>query len=130
MVGVFVAPLVSLYTRDVEAGLALYRDRLGFEETFRTPRDGIPTHVELRLDGVTLGLGTVEAARIVHGVEAAPGSPATVLVLWTDDLDGAFTNLVEGGAPAVQPPHDSGANRSALVRDPDGNLVEIVATRT
>jgi lactoylglutathione lyase len=30
--------------------------------------------------------------------------------------------------PVVQPPHDVGnSNRRALLRDPDGNLVEIVA---
>jgi lactoylglutathione lyase len=127
----FAAALVNLYTNDIEAGLRFYRDRLGFEETFRTPRDGTPTHVELRLNGFTLGLGTVEAARRVHGVEAAPGTPAMVLVVWTDDVDEAYRELVAAGTPAVQPPHDTGNNnRNALVRDPDGNLVEIVAKRS
>src|SRR5260370_15571221 len=77
--------LVNLYTRDIEAGLRFYGDLLGFTETFRTPTEGIPEHVELRSNGFTVGLGTVEAARRVHGVEAAPGSPAMVLVVWTDD---------------------------------------------
>lgn len=127
----FAAALVNLYTNDIEAGLRFYRDRLGFEETFRTPRDGTPTHVELRLNGFTLGLGTVEAARRVHGVEAAPGTPAMVLVVWTDDVDEAYRELVAAGVPAVQPPHDTGNNnRNALLRDPDGNLVEIVAKRS
>jgi lactoylglutathione lyase len=63
--------LVNLYTHDIEAGLRFYRDLLGFEETFRTPTEGVPEHVELRLNGFTIGLGTVEAARRVHGVEAA-----------------------------------------------------------
>ena len=127
----FATPLVNLYTNDIEAGLRFYRDRLGFEETFRTPRDGTPTHVELRLNGFTLGLGTVEAARRVHGVDAAPGSPAMVLVVWTDDVDEAYRELVGAGVPAVRPPHDTGNNnRNALLRDPDGNLVEIVAKRS
>jgi lactoylglutathione lyase len=127
----FAAALVNLYTNDIEAGLRFYRDRLGFEETFRTPRDGTPTHVELRLNGFTLGLGTVEAARRAHGVEAAPGTPAMVLVVWTDDVDEAYRELVAAGVPAVQPPHDTGNNnRNALLRDPDGNLVEIVAKRS
>jgi lactoylglutathione lyase len=127
----FDAALVNLYTHDIEAGLRFYRDLLGFEETFRTPRDGVPEHVELRLNGFTIGLGTVEAARRVHGVEAAPGSPAMVLVVWTDDVDGAYRELVAAGAPTVQPPHDTGNNnRNALLRDPDGNLVEIVARRS
>jgi lactoylglutathione lyase len=124
----FVSALVNLYTHDIEAGLRFYRDLLGFEETFRTPLDGVPSHVELRLNGFTLGLGSVEAARRVHGVEAAPGSPAMVLVVWTDNVDQAHDALVAAGVPSIQPPHDTGNNnRNALLRDPDGNLVEIVA---
>jgi lactoylglutathione lyase len=124
----FVTGLVNLYTRDIEAGLHFYRDLLGFAETFRTPTKGIPEHVELRLNGFTVGLGTVEAARNVHGVEAAPGSPAMALVVWTDDVDKAHAELVAAGVPVVQPPHNTGNNnRNALLRDPDGNLVEIVA---
>lgn len=120
--------MVNLYTRDIEAGIRFYRDLLGFEETFRTPLDGLPAHVELRLNGFTVGLGTVEAAREVHGVEPSPGSPAMVLVVWTDDVDVAHEQLVAAGVEVVQAPHDTGnRNRNALLRDPDGNLVEIVA---
>lgn len=120
--------LVNLYTNDIEAGIRFYRDLLGFKETFRTPSQGIPEHVEFRSNGFTVGLGTVEAARRVHGVEATPGSPAMALVVWTQDLDSAFRQLVAAGVPVVQPPHDTGNNnRNALLRDPDGNLVEIVA---
>jgi lactoylglutathione lyase len=123
--------MVNLYTRDIEAGLRFYRDLLGFTETFRTPHEGVPSHVELTLDGFMIGLGSVEAARDVHGVEAAPGSPAMVIVLWTDDVDAAWRELVAAGVPTIQQPHDTGNNnRNALLRDPDGNLVEIVAKRS
>ena len=124
----FVEGLVNIYTRDIEAGMRFYRDLLGFTETFRTPAEGTPEHVELRLGGFTVGLGTVEAARRVHGVEAAPGSPAMVLVVWTVDVDAACDQLAAAGVAVLQPPHDTGNdNRNALLRDPDGNLVEIVA---
>jgi lactoylglutathione lyase len=126
----FTDVLVNLYTNDIEASLRFYRDLVGFVETFRTPSEGVPEHVEMRLNGFTLGLGTVEAARRVHGVEAAPGSPVMVLVLWTDDVDATYRDLVASGVPSVKPPHDTGNNnRNALLRDPDGNLVEIVAKR-
>ena len=124
----FTDAFVNLYTRDIEASLRFYRDLLGFTETFRTPTQGLPEHVELTLDGFGLGLGTVEAARRVHGVDAAPGSPAMVIVVWTSDVEHAFERLTASGTPVVQPPHDTGShNRNALLRDPDGNLVEIVA---
>jgi catechol 2,3-dioxygenase-like lactoylglutathione lyase family enzyme len=126
----FTSALVNLYTDDIEAGIHFYRDLLGFTETFRTPRAGVPEHIEFRLDGFTLGLGTVEAARRVHGVAAVPGSPAMVLVVWTDDVDESCRALKAAGVPILQAPHDTGNNnRNALLHDPDGNLVEIVAKR-
>lgn len=126
-----VTGFVNLYTRDIEAGLRFYRDLLGFEEKFRTPKEGTPEHVELEIPGFRIGLGTVEAAKRVHGVDPTPGTPAMVLVVWTNDVDTAIQGLATVGTPVVQPPHDTGNNnRNALVRDPDGNLVEIVAKRS
>ena len=57
--------------------------------------------MELTLKGFALGLGTVEAAKKVHGVDAAPGSPAMALVVWTDDVDEACAQLVSAGTPVV-----------------------------
>jgi lactoylglutathione lyase len=126
----FQTGFVNLYTRDIEAGIRFYEGLLGFSETFRTPREGVPEHVEFELGGFKVGLGTVEAARQVHAVEASPGAPAMVLVVWTEDVDAAHQKLVGEGVTVVQPPHDTGNNnRNALFRDPDGNLVELVAKR-
>jgi lactoylglutathione lyase len=126
----FTEGFVNLYTRDIESALRFYRDLLGFKETFRTPKVGSPEHVELTLNGFGVGLGTVEAAKRVHGVDATPGLPSMVLVVWTDDVDKSFERLTSAGTPVVQLPHDTGSNsRNAPLRDPDGNLVEIVAKR-
>ena len=122
------SPFVNLYTRDIEAGLRFYRDLLGFEETFRTPTIGVPEHVELSLRGFGLGLGTVEAAKRVHGVDALPGSPAMVLFIGTEDVDETYERLTHSGTVVVQPTHNVGKhNRTALLRDPDGNLLEIIS---
>jgi lactoylglutathione lyase len=125
----FVAGLTNLYCHDVEASVRFYSDQLGFAETFRTPKMGVPEHVEVALgDGFKLGLSSVEAAERVHGVKASPGSPAMAITVWTVDTDQAFDRLIEAGVPVLQPPHDTvNNNRAALLRDPDGNLVEIVA---
>jgi lactoylglutathione lyase len=127
----FSSPMVNVYVRDLPAALAFYSRGLGFEETFRAPTPEAPDHVELRLDGVTIALSTAEAAERVHGLPAAPGSHGFQLVVWCDDVDQAYDALVAAGTPAHTPPHDTGNdNRNAVVRDPDGNLVELVATRT
>ncbi|HXH97978.1 MAG TPA: VOC family protein [Gaiellaceae bacterium] len=122
--------LVNLYTRDIQAAIHFYRDLLGLIETFRTPDEGTPEHVEFRAGSFTLGLGTVEAARRVHGIDATPGAAAAVVVLWTDDVDRAHADLERAGVAFEQAPHDTGnSNRNALARDPDGNLVELVSKR-
>lgn len=61
------SPMISLYSRDLPRAVAFYCE-LGFVETFRTPASGEPAHVELRLDGFTLGIATLEAAREHHGL--------------------------------------------------------------
>jgi lactoylglutathione lyase len=53
---VFASGLVNLYTRDIEAGARFYGDLLGLTETFRTPREGVPSHVEFRAGDFTVGL--------------------------------------------------------------------------
>jgi lactoylglutathione lyase len=124
------SPMVNIYTHDLSAALAFYGGLLGFEETFRAPDTDTPDHVELQLDGVTIALSTAEAAERVHGLDASPGSHGFQLVVWTDDLDAAYVELVAAGAPVHTPPHDTGdGNRNAVVRDPDGNLVELVMRR-
>jgi lactoylglutathione lyase len=126
----FSSPMVNVYTRDLPAALAFYGGLLGFAETFRGPTDDAPDHVELRLDGMTIALSTAEAAERVHGLPAAPGSHGFQLVVWTDDIDTAYDALVGAGVPGLTPPYDTGNdNRNAVVRDPDGNLVELVMKR-
>jgi len=120
--------LVNVYTEDIEAGVRFYRDLVGLRETFRTPREGVPEHVEFAAGGFVIGLGAVAAARRVHGVEPSPGAPSMALVLWTDDVDAEYERLVSAGVAAVRAPRDEGnGNRAALIRDPDGNLVELVS---
>ncbi|MGN6576385.1 MAG: VOC family protein [Nocardioides sp.] len=122
--------LVNVFTHDIEAALAFYQGVLKLPESFRTPREGTPEHVEMTAGGFVLALSTAEAAQRVHGLAAEPGRPAMSLVFWVDDVDAAFDAAIAAGAPAVTAPHDAGNdNRNAVVRGPDGTLVELVAKR-
>ena len=124
-------PQISFFVDDVEVALRFYTEHFGFVETFRTPKQGQPDHVEARLGPLVLGFSSKEAGRTVHGLPLGPGgNPRAELVIWTDDVDAAYAKLVERGVPSLSAPHDFLSSlRSAWVMDPDGNPVSIVARR-
>ncbi len=123
--------LVNVFTQDINSALEFYQGVLGLPETFRTPKDGIPEHVEMTAGGFVLALSTAEAAHRVYGMQVHPGTAAMSVVFWVDDVDATFDAVANAGAPALSAPHDAGNNnRNAVVRDPDGTLVEFVGKRS
>ncbi|HEY0736529.1 MAG TPA: VOC family protein [Herpetosiphonaceae bacterium] len=127
----FANPSINYYVDDVAIAARFYVEHFGFAETFRTPRQGAPVHVELRLGALTLGLASREAGQMMHGLPlGAGGSPRAELVVWTENVDAAYAMLLERGVPGVSAPHDFlDSLRAAWVMDPDGNPVEIVSRR-
>jgi lactoylglutathione lyase len=127
----FADPQINYYVEDVETAVRFYTEHFGFVETFRTPKQGKPEHVEVRLGPLVLGLSSREAGRTVHGLPLGPaGNPRAELVVWTDDVDGIYERLVEQGVASIKPPYDFQSSlRSAWVMDPDGNPVGIVTRR-
>jgi catechol 2,3-dioxygenase-like lactoylglutathione lyase family enzyme len=126
----FKAPMINLYSRDLSRAVAFYSE-LGFVESFRTPASGQPVHIELTLDGFTLGIATMEAAKEYHGLRPGGEGRWIEIVLWTDDTDAALNALVAKGAPLLSPAHDflDGKLRAAWIADPDGNPVQLVQRR-
>jgi len=122
----FKAPMINLYSNDLPRAVAFYA-ALGFVETFRTPASGDPAHIELKLDGFTLGIATIEAARTHHGLQPGDGRGIEI-VLWTDDADAALSSLAARGIPVLAPLHDflDGRLRAGWVADPDGNPIQLV----
>lgn len=125
----FTDPAINYYVEDVEISARFYIEYFGFVETFRTPKQGKPIHVEVRLGPLVLGLASKEAGQTVHGLPLGPpGFPRAELVVWTDNVDKAYTMLLGKGVPSVSAPHDFLSSlRAAWVMDPDGNPVEIVS---
>lgn len=126
----FRSPQINLYTADLPRSVAFY-ERLGFAETFRTPSEGTPIHVELALDGFTIGIADVESARRDHGLDVSTEGNAMEIVVWNDDTDDAHRRLLSLGATSMSEPHDwlDGRLRIAWVADPDGNPVQLVESR-
>ena len=123
----FTSPMINLYSRDLPRAAAFYAE-LGFVETFRTPAAGEPSHIQLTLDGFSLGIATVEAAREHYGLRPEGEGRWIEIVLWTDDIDAAVNTLVAKGASLLSPAHEflGGRLRAAWIADPDGNPIQLV----
>ena len=125
----FSSPAINIYSHDV-VRLVTFYEGLGFRETFRTPKDGTPDHVEVVLDGFTIGIASVETAIADHGLNPDLGGRPVEVVLWTDDTDGDYARLTDDGAPSLSAPHDWLADlRLAWVADPDGNPIQLAQRR-
>ncbi|HEY6738619.1 MAG TPA: VOC family protein [Actinopolymorphaceae bacterium] len=122
----FRSPQVILFSQDVPRAVAFY-SRLGFTETFRVPTEGDPIHVDLALDGYTIGIASVASTRDDHGLDPVPEGQRAAVILWTDDTAASYAALTAEGAPALAPPHDwLGRLLIAWTADPDGNPIQIV----
>jgi predicted lactoylglutathione lyase len=121
---------INMLVEDVEPCVSFYK-AIGFEETYRTPAEGAPEHVEVRALGLTLGIASVAAARDIHGLQVSSEGSAVEVCLWSEDVDDAFEKMLQAGARAVREPHDfqGGRLRTSWVRDPANNLVEVVQQR-
>jgi catechol 2,3-dioxygenase-like lactoylglutathione lyase family enzyme len=125
----FRTPAINIYSHDVLRLVAFY-EGLGFRETFRTPQDGPPVHVEVVLDGFTIGIASVGSAVADHGLSPDLGGRPVEILVWTDDTDRDYARLIAEGAPSLSAPHDWLSDlRLAWVADPDGNPIQLAQHR-
>lgn len=66
-------PAINYCVEDVEVAGRFYTKHFEFVETFRTPKQGKPIHVEVRFGPLILGLASKEAGRTMHGLPLGPG---------------------------------------------------------
>jgi uncharacterized glyoxalase superfamily protein PhnB len=123
---------------DPDASLAFYRDALGFEvrldvgyEAMRWitvgPVGQPETSIVLSPPAVDPGITDDERQTVVEMM--AKGTYAMIM-LATEDLDGAFEKLEAAGAEIVEPPTEQPyGQRDCSIRDPAGNMVKITELR-
>ena len=121
----------NTYANDVERMAGFYRDNFGFKETYRTPKEGVPEHIEFRLGDYLIGFASIEAGRRVHNLPLDPGKPRGEIVLWTNDVDQAHAMLSAKGVHCIHEPHDFNPSGQAVLRvawyeDPEGNIFQTV----
>jgi catechol 2,3-dioxygenase-like lactoylglutathione lyase family enzyme len=125
--------VIELVVADMAASLAFYR-RLGVEPSGGDNAADEP-HVEAELgDGLRLAFDRVDVIRSIDPEWTPPsGGPGIALAFACDspaEVDRIYRELVEAGYPGHREPWDAfWGMRYAVVRDPDGNNVDLFAPR-
>ena len=118
-----------LFVEDLDRSLAFYVDVLGCLVSHRHD-----PYAQLHTGTTRLAFYTRDAMSETLGVplaRPADDAPAFEIGFKFDDVDAVYEDLVARGVPSVSPPIDQPwGQRTAWVRDPDGNLVELVQDRT
>jgi len=105
-----------------------YRDALGLEPRFGTEDD---TYADFATGATGISLFDQREMAAAVGTANLPARPtaqdATCLVFGVDDVEAFCARLRARGVQIVIPPtdHADWGIRTAHVRDPDGNLIEI-----
>lgn len=122
--------LITLFAEEFEPVVRFYRDALGLETKWRP---GSP-HAEFRHDGIRFAVFPREALESMMGVEAefpfGVNGTFSLAIEFNDPgiVDAEHQRLKAMGVPFVYPPRDEPwGMRSAMLQDPDGNLVELMA---
>lgn len=140
----------TLIVRDTEASIRFYRDVLGFTVWLEnrgqvTPKSlpsdapvGAPSRFTI-MKGRHPWVGMIGLLQYGDARPAAPAPPKlvpgdVVLMVETDDLEGAWERMKAAGTPVLRPPETTevtGAGGSkwtasfVFVFDPDGHLIEL-----
>ena len=107
----------SIWSEDLGNLLPFYRDVLGLKVGLQTPG-----FVVLGEPGSpALALGTHSEVRGRNG-----DPPRHMVALSTDDVKGEWERLKAAGVEFVESPTDYGQVRIATLKDPEGNLLQLV----
>jgi catechol 2,3-dioxygenase-like lactoylglutathione lyase family enzyme len=125
---------VGLSVADLERQERFYRGALGLVEAVERvdmPEAGIRTVILRSATGLKLELIERAGSATQEFSDAYDGASTQGFFHWAlrvDDLEASFSGLVESGARVVSPPADGmrAGVRFAYVKDPEGNLLEII----
>lgn len=120
-----------LYVKDCKTCYQFYHDLLGLEATFTSEID---SYVELTDGKVKLTLLNQDRIKDYLGTKTdfsfAQQSDRIALSFQVDNLEQACQYLKEQGVEIISPPWNvlDWGMKLALIRDPEGNLIELAET--
>ena len=122
--------MIGLFVRNLAGMVAFYRDVLGVDIDW----DGEGPYAEFLHDGIRFAM--YERFKLPDLLGQEPGYPTglngtfelAVNVGKKENVDALFKQVTQEGATAVYGPRDEPWKmRSAMVADPEGNLIEIAS---
>ena len=115
---------LRLVTHDLDRLAAFYATLTGIAATRLSP-----DFAEIRLPGAVLALSSERPIRQFNaGAAIAAANRSAIIEFQVEDVDGLSESLSDPSLDRVMAPTDMPwGNRSMLLRDPDGNLVNIFA---
>ena len=113
---------VRVVTPDIERLIEFYQ-RLSGIEAVRLA-DGF---AEMRFEGSTLAISSEHLIKLFNvGAATAAANQSAILEFEVEDVDAVFERMMAFGTTIVMPKTlMPWGNRSLLLRDPDGNLVNV-----
>lgn len=120
-----------LLVNDFAASFHFWHEIVGLATIFRDENniyaelDAGDVHLELlRADYFAASLGSAQSVPVQEGYRG-------VIVFEVEDLEAAYADLVQRGAPSLAAPHDhpAGFARVALLTAPDGYVLELFKSR-
>lgn len=113
---------VRVVTSDFERLIEFYQRLSGIEATRLA--DGF---AEIRFEGATLAISSEHLIKLFNqGAATAAANRSAILEFEVQDVDTVFERMNASGATIVMPTTlMPWGNRSLLLRDPDGNLVNV-----
>ena len=107
----------SIWSENLDNLLPFYRDLLGLPVAIQSP--GFVVLGELGAPALALGTHSE-----VHGRNA--DAARHMVGLGTDDVDADWKRLKAAGVEFVESPTDYGRLRIATLKDPEGNLIQLL----
>jgi lactoylglutathione lyase len=116
---------VAYHVSDIDRALAFYVGALGMQEQMRVDLSKTLHEVILNFPD-SKGGGVILMWDTARTTPLAIGDGYSRFVLMVSDLDASLKVLSEHQTPVVAPPAEAGPMRFAMVKDPDGYVIELL----
>jgi lactoylglutathione lyase len=122
--------MIGLFVADIKLMVAFYRDVIGVDIEW----DGVGVYAEFKHDGIRFAM--YEREKLPGLLGQTPEFPnklngtfeLAVNVGIPENVDKKFNEAVSLGGRAIYPPrNEPWKMRSAMIADPEGNLIEIAS---